>query len=113
MMCCLNYSQTHRILASGLPRVCSIEDEALDKRLAGVTFRNGGDEHGILDHVPDDILPLGSTVQLVPSHCDPTVVSESELASLQFRGLNCPRIHISEPPCADTRRARWDRRENI
>lgn len=37
------------------------------------SFRNGGDEHGILDNVPTDALPVGSCVALVPSHCDPTV----------------------------------------
>ena len=34
--------------------------------LRAVTFANGGDEHGILHNVPQDALPVGSTVQLVP-----------------------------------------------
>ena len=43
------------------------------EELAGVTFANGGDEHGVLHDVPDGLLPVGSTVVLTPSHCDPTV----------------------------------------
>lgn len=54
---------------SGLPTVHGLPaDEAL-------RFENGGDEHGIL-HAdnPDAWLPtLGSTVWLIPGHCDPTV----------------------------------------
>ena len=36
-------------------------------------FKSGGDEHGIILGVEPDDLPVGATVQLVPSHCDPTV----------------------------------------
>ena len=39
----------------------------------GVTYVLGGDEHGILLNVPPGMLPVGSAVQLVPSHCDPAV----------------------------------------
>jgi D-serine deaminase-like pyridoxal phosphate-dependent protein len=37
----------------------------------GLSFGNGGDEHGVLrgEHLPR----LGETVWLVPNHCDPTV----------------------------------------
>jgi D-serine deaminase-like pyridoxal phosphate-dependent protein len=37
----------------------------------GLSFGNGGDEHGVLrgEHLPG----LGETVWLVPNHCDPTV----------------------------------------
>lgn len=47
---------------SGLPRVWLPE---------GLSFANGGDEHGVLrgPHLPG----LGETVWLVPGHCDPTV----------------------------------------
>ena len=41
--------------------------------LASCTFKSGGDEHGILLGVPGDQLPVGATLSLVPSHCDPTV----------------------------------------
>ena len=34
---------------------------------------SGGDEHGVLRGVPAGVLPVGSTCQLIPSHCDPTV----------------------------------------
>ena len=39
----------------------------------GIKYTLGGDEHGILHNVPAGMLPPGSTVQLMPSHCDPTV----------------------------------------
>ena len=38
-----------------------------------VQFSMGGDEHGVLNGVATGDLPIGSTVQLIPSHCDPTV----------------------------------------
>ena len=57
----------------GMPSATSIDDEGLAKQLSGTRFQSGGDEHGILFDVPEGILPVGSTVQLVPSHCDPTV----------------------------------------
>ena len=41
--------------------------------IAAITFANGGDEHGILRGVPQGVLPVGSTLLLVPSHCDPCV----------------------------------------
>ena len=39
----------------------------------GVTYVLGGDEHGTLLNVPPGMLPVGSAVQLMPSHCDPAV----------------------------------------
>jgi len=60
-------------LVSGMPRATSIADPALAARLAATTFKSGGDEHGILLGVADDDLPVGATVQIIPSHCDPTV----------------------------------------
>ncbi len=42
---------------------------------AGLTFANGGDEHGVLRAAtPATPLPaIGDTVWLIPGHCDPTV----------------------------------------
>jgi D-serine deaminase-like pyridoxal phosphate-dependent protein len=42
---------------------------------AGLSFANGGDEHGVLRATaPGTALPaIGDTVWLVPGHCDPTV----------------------------------------
>lgn len=37
------------------------------------SFSSGGDEHGVLNGVPPGLLPVGSKVALIPSHCDPTV----------------------------------------
>jgi D-serine deaminase-like pyridoxal phosphate-dependent protein len=55
---------------SGMPRV-----HALDEEAGPLTYGNGGDEHGILRAEGDSSrLPaLGSTVWLIPGHCDPTV----------------------------------------
>jgi D-serine deaminase-like pyridoxal phosphate-dependent protein len=36
-------------------------------------YRMGGDEHGILDLNSTSDLPVGSVLELVSSHCDPTV----------------------------------------
>lgn len=51
---------------SGLPTVAFPE---------GLSFANGGDEHGILRTTGGltDLPALGETVWLVPGHCDPTV----------------------------------------
>ena len=47
-------------------------DAELATALGKVEYVSGGDEHGILHNVPDGALPVGSTLQLIPSHCDPT-----------------------------------------
>jgi D-serine deaminase-like pyridoxal phosphate-dependent protein len=57
----------------GPPKPTSLTDPALAETLRGVTFKSGGDEHGVLHDVPEGVLPIGSTIALVPSHCDPTV----------------------------------------
>ena len=53
-------------LMSGAPQLAS-------PPCAGIQYTLGGDEHGILTDVPPGTLPVGAQVQLVPSHCDPTV----------------------------------------
>ena len=58
--------------------------------LAEITFANGGDEHGILHNVPDGMLPIGTTVMLTPSHCDPTVNLHDQYVG--FRGGICTDI---------------------
>jgi D-serine deaminase-like pyridoxal phosphate-dependent protein len=54
---------------SGLPRVHALPWQP------ALTYANAGDEHGLLTPTAhDDRLPmLGSTVWLIPGHCDPTV----------------------------------------
>ena len=54
---------------SGLPRVHALDGES------ELAYFNGGDEHGILRPAADSTrLPgLGSTLWLIPGHCDPTV----------------------------------------
>lgn len=59
-------------LVSGPPKATSVECADLASALGGVTYTSGGDEHGVLHGVPDGVLPVGATLQLVPSHCDPT-----------------------------------------
>jgi 3-hydroxy-D-aspartate aldolase len=55
---------------SGLPRLAAApRDLATD----AVTFRFMGDEHGALMLPPGSALVPGDEVELVPSHCDPTV----------------------------------------
>lgn len=55
---------------SGMPRVHSLTEGE-----PPLAYSNGGDEHGILRLVQDEgqLPPLGSTVWLIPGHCDPTV----------------------------------------
>ena len=54
---------------SGLPTVHTFEGET------PLNYANGGDEHGILRAATagDKVPGLGSTVWLIPGHCDPTV----------------------------------------
>jgi D-serine deaminase-like pyridoxal phosphate-dependent protein len=59
-------------LVSGNPRPTALNDDALAALLADVGYTSGGDEHGILSGVPEGALPVGSTLQLIPAHCDPT-----------------------------------------
>lgn len=63
---------------------------ALAPALAAVTYTNGGDEHGILHHVPEGALPVGATVQLVPSHCDPAVNQHAHFVCM--RGGVCESV---------------------
>lgn len=51
----------------------SIECAETARALRTISFHSGGDEHGVLRGVPPGLLPVGATVQLIPSHCDPTV----------------------------------------
>lgn len=50
---------------SGLPRLAT--------ERPGTTFRYMGDEHGALTQPDDQPFKLGEEVDLIPSHCDPTV----------------------------------------
>jgi D-serine deaminase-like pyridoxal phosphate-dependent protein len=53
---------------SGLPRVADIDGATR------LTYANGGDEHGVLRAAPGGSLPaIGTTLWLIPGHCDPTV----------------------------------------
>jgi D-serine deaminase-like pyridoxal phosphate-dependent protein len=51
---------------SGLPTVA---------QPAHLKYANGGDEHGLLHttHASAELPALGTTVWLIPGHCDPTV----------------------------------------
>lgn len=59
-------------LVCGPPRATALGDAPLAEALGGATFASGGDEHGVLRGVPRGVLPVGATLQLVPSHVDPT-----------------------------------------
>lgn len=60
-------------LVGGAPQPTSLTDPELARALSTVAFESGGDEHGILRGVERGALPVGSTLQLIPAHCDPTV----------------------------------------
>jgi len=72
---------------SGLPRVAWPE---------GLTFANGGDEHGILRAAqPGGPLPaIGETVWLIPGHCDPTVNLHDHLIGVRG-GLQAGQVERS------------------
>tara|TARA_B110001452_G_scaffold250021_1_gene237952 strand:- start:500 stop:1714 length:1215 start_codon:yes stop_codon:yes gene_type:complete len=79
-------------LLCGAPRLATVDDEAapLDPELLqAVSCHNGGDEHGVLRGVPAGQLPLGSTVQLAPSHCDPTVNLHDYLIGVRGGVVEC------------------------
>ena len=72
-------------LLSGVPKAVAI-DGAAPPGLDAVVFSSGGDEHGVLrgDALDDDaVLPVGSTLQLVPGHCDPTVNMYNEFVCVR------------------------------
>lgn len=53
-----------------------------------LTFRRGGDEHGILEG-PEDILKqlnIGTVLKLIPGHCDPTINFYDEF--IGFKEIN-------------------------
>eukprot|EP00756_Hemistasia_phaeocysticola_P052154 Hpha_TRINITY_DN2735_c0_g1::TRINITY_DN2735_c0_g1_i1::g.110395::m.110395 len=60
-------------LVSGYPQVSTalLSSRPLDS--TRVRYVAGNDEHGILNGAKEGELPVGSQVQLIPSHCDPTV----------------------------------------
>lgn len=67
----------------GMPRPTSISDKALAAALGPATFKSGGDEAGIIHGVPAGMLKVGETLQLIPSHCDPTVNLHDQLLAVR------------------------------
>ena len=104
---------------SGMPSATSIDDPQLAARLAVCTFKSGGDEHGILGGVASEDLPVGATVQLVPSHCDPTGAclarcpGDHRLASVCLLPEHHLSIAHSQPARLDCWCARWRRRADL
>lgn len=49
----------------------------------GLTYRRGGDEHGIIEGPREvlNALPIGSLVYLIPGHCDPTINMYTEFTA--------------------------------
>ena len=72
-------------LLSGPPSLAKRGEAAyaLGKSFDKVEFKLGGDEHGCLVNVPPGALPIGSVVDLVPSHCDPTVNLHSHFIGIR------------------------------
>eukprot|EP00928_Gymnodinium_smaydae_P090610 TRINITY_DN74396_c0_g1_i1.p1 TRINITY_DN74396_c0_g1~~TRINITY_DN74396_c0_g1_i1.p1 ORF type:complete len:389 (+),score=51.31 TRINITY_DN74396_c0_g1_i1:89-1255(+) len=62
-------------LLSGAPRLSPVLDTAFtnESMSTSIEYILGGDKHGILTNVLENTLPVGAQVQLIPSHCDPTV----------------------------------------
>lgn len=78
-------------IESGMPRV-----HALGNEDPVLSYGNGGDEHGILRAAGDDerLPALGSTIWLIPGHCDPTVNLHDHLIAVKG-GLRNGRVeHI-------------------
>ncbi|MGO8947314.1 MAG: DSD1 family PLP-dependent enzyme [Ktedonobacterales bacterium] len=63
------------IIDAGLKALSTDSGNPEAKGLTGVTYRPGGDEHGILtwDEGANPDLKVGDTVELIPSHCDTTI----------------------------------------
>jgi len=57
----------------GKPQVTNLFDKELCSKLSNVNYTEGGCEHGILRNVPDGVLKVGDTVQLLPSDLYSTV----------------------------------------
>ncbi len=66
---------TRAIVDAGLKTLSTDSGNAEPLGLIGVTYRPGGDEHGILtwDEAARPGLKVGDTVELIPSHCDTTI----------------------------------------
>lgn len=72
-------------LLAGPPALAAFPGAAAlaDDELAAIEYVTGNDEHSILGNVPEGVLPVGSTVQLVPKHCDTTVNLHSEFIGMR------------------------------
>jgi D-serine deaminase-like pyridoxal phosphate-dependent protein len=63
------------IVDAGLKALSTDSGDSEPKDLTGVSYRPGGDEHGILTWAEgsDPGLKVGDVIELVPSHCDTTI----------------------------------------
>eukprot|EP00658_Telonema_sp_P-2_P080160 TRINITY_DN7920_c0_g1_i2.p1 TRINITY_DN7920_c0_g1~~TRINITY_DN7920_c0_g1_i2.p1 ORF type:complete len:243 (+),score=47.61 TRINITY_DN7920_c0_g1_i2:163-891(+) len=52
---------------------------------ADLSYRRGGDEHGIVEGPADqlDALPIGTQLMLIPGHCDPTINFYNEYLAVE------------------------------
>lgn len=68
-------ASTRAIIDAGLKTLSTDSGNAEPKGLTGVTYRPGGDEHGILTWgaAASPGLRVGDTLELIPSHCDTTI----------------------------------------
>jgi D-serine deaminase-like pyridoxal phosphate-dependent protein len=66
---------TRAVVDAGLKSLSTDSGNSVPKDLVGVSYRPGGDEHGILtwDEETDPGLEIGDKVELIPSHCDTTI----------------------------------------
>jgi D-serine deaminase-like pyridoxal phosphate-dependent protein len=66
---------TRAVVDAGLKSLSTDSGNPVPKDLPGVSYRPGGDEHGILtwDEGADPDLKIGDQLELIPSHCDTTI----------------------------------------
>ena len=68
-------SPTRAVVDAGLKTLSTDSGNPVPKDWIGVSYRPGGDEHGILtwDDGQDPGLAIGDKVEIIPSHCDTTI----------------------------------------
>jgi D-serine deaminase-like pyridoxal phosphate-dependent protein len=66
---------TRAVVDAGLKSLSTDSGNPMPRDLPGVTYRPGGDEHGILSWNEGDApgLEIGDRLEIIPSHCDTTI----------------------------------------
>jgi D-serine deaminase-like pyridoxal phosphate-dependent protein len=65
---------TRAVIDAGFKSLSTDSGMPEPKNLPGISYRPGGDEHGILSGMPDSTsLPIGERIEMIPSHIDTTI----------------------------------------